>query len=174
MVAIVETEKLRFDLQEIPDGRSNRSVKLQKEDLVLENELRFLGADVEISFYKTNHFVDLNFDLIAKAEMVCDRSLKTFEKELRGSYHIHFDPDPVDETESDKGAIRQLPALDLNVDISKEVIDTIMLEVPIQKIHPDFLDESGKPIAFEIKKFGKADEDGDNIDPRWSALKKLK
>ncbi len=170
----METEKLTFDLQEIPDGRSKRLVKLQKEDLVLESELRFLGADVEISFYKTNHFVDVNFDLVAKAEMICDRSLKTFEKELRGSYHIHFDPNPVEETESEKGALRQIPALDLNVDISKEVIDTIMLEVPIQKIHPDFLDESGNPVAFEIKKFGKADEDGDNIDPRWSALKKLK
>lgn len=174
MVAIVETEKLTFDLKEIPEGKSSRRVKLLNEDLVLERELRFLEADVEISFYKTNHFVDVNFELIAKAELTCDRSLKTFEKELKGSYHIHYDPNPVEETESDKGALRQIPTLDLVIDITKEVKDTIMLEVPIQKIHPDYLDESGKPIEFETKKFGDVDNNGDEIDPRWSALKKLK
>lgn len=174
MVAIVETEKLTFNLQEIPDGKSNRSVILQKEDLVLENELRFLGADLEVSFFKTNHFVDVNFDIIAKAELICDRSLRPFEKLLKGSYHIHFDPNPVEETESDKGAIRQIPALDLRVNITKEVIDTLMLEIPIKKIHPDDLDESGKPVAFEMKRFGEAEIDGEKLDPRWAALKKLK
>lgn len=175
MVAIVETEeKLTFNLQEIPEGRSSRLVKLQADDLVLERELRFLEAGVEIGFYRTNHFVDVNFDLTAKVELICDRSLIKFEKELQGSYHIHFDPNPVDDTESERGAIKQIPAMDLKVDISKEVIDTIMLEIPIRKIHPDFLDETGNPIAYETKIFGDADEEGDKIDPRWSALKKLK
>ncbi len=174
MVAIVETEKLIFNLQEIPDGRSSRLVKLQSDDLVLERDLRFLEADIEIGFYKTNHFVDVNFNLIAKVELICDRSLKNFEKELESSYHIHFDPNPVEESESEKGAIRQIPALDLKVDISKEVIDTIMLEIPIRKIHPDYLDEMGNPTLFKTKKFGDVDEEGEKIDPRWSALKKLK
>lgn len=174
MVAIVEKEKLIFNLQEIPEGRSSRSVNLQSDDLVLERDSRFLGADIEIGFYKTNHFVDVNFNLIAKAELICNRSLKKFEKELKSSYHIHFDPNPIEESESEKGAIRQIPSPDLKVDISKEVIDTIMLEIPIQKIHPDYLDEMGNPTVFETKKFGNADEEGENIDPRWSALKKLK
>lgn len=174
MVAIVETEKLIFNLQEIPGGRSSRSVHLQSDDLVLERDLRFLGAELDIGFYKTNHFVEVNFDLIARTELICDRSLRKFEKELKGSYHIHFDPNPVEETESDKGAVRQIPALDLKVDISKEVIDTIMLEIPIRKIHPDYLDEMGNPTLFLTKKFGDADDVGDSTDPRWSALKKLK
>ncbi|MEX0944816.1 MAG: DUF177 domain-containing protein [Balneolaceae bacterium] len=174
MGAIVETEKLTFHLQEIPEGQSKRTVDLTKEDLILENEVRFLEAKVDVNFYKTNHFVDVTFNLVAKAELICDRSLRAFEEDIEGSYHVHFDPNPVDDSETDKGAIRQIQALDFKVDISKEVIDTIMLKVPIRKIHPDFLDEDGNPVEYETQKFSDNANKGDDIDPRWSALKKLK
>jgi uncharacterized metal-binding protein YceD (DUF177 family) len=172
--AIVEINKLTFNLQELPEGKSERSVELLEEDLNLEVDIRFLGADLDVKFYKTNHFVEVKFHVKAKAGLLCDRSLKPFEKELEGRFQIVFDPNIEEESETEEGAIRHLSANDLRVDISKEVVDTIMLEIPIQKIHPDFFDEEGNPKKFETQTFGTSEDNEENIDPRWSELKKLK
>ncbi len=174
-MAIVEISKLKFNLQELPEGSSNRTVNLDGEDLELkEDEATLLEAQIEISFYKTDHFVEVKFNLEAETRLICDRSLKPFTKKLSGSYHLLFDPNISEPSESDKGAVRQIPVHDLTVDIGPEVRDTIMLEVPIRKIHPDFFDADGNLRTFETKKFGPDSEDDDSIDPRWAELKKLK
>ena len=172
--AIVEKNKLIFNLQELPEGKSERSVELLAEDLTLEAEISFLGAGIDVKFYKTNHFVEVKFQVNANVSLICDRSLKSFNKELDGEYQIVFDPNTEEESETEDGAIRQLTADDLQIDISKEVVDTIMLEIPIQKIHPDFYDEDGNPKEFETQTFGSSGDDEEVIDPRWSELKKLK
>ena len=172
--AIMEKNKLIFNLQELPEGKSERSVELMAEDLTLEAEISFLGAAIEVHFYKTNHFVEVKFQVNANVSLICDRSLKSFDKELDGEYQIVFDPNIEEESETEDGAIRQLTANDLQIDISKEVVDTIMLEIPIQKIHPDYYDEDGNPKEFETQTFGTSGDDEEVIDPRWSELKKLK
>lgn len=171
----METSKLTFSLQEIPEGRSKRSVSLSDGELELDDEVTLKRGDVEINFLKTNHFIEVDFTVDVETELICDRSLKPFRKELSGSYHILFEPDEVENTETEKGAVRQISANDLTVDIEKEVRDTIMLEIPVRKIHPDYYDSEGNPEDFEIQHFGPEPEDEeDQIDPRWEKLKKLK
>ncbi len=170
----METSKLTFNLQEIPDGRSKKSVSLAEGDLELDDEITLKRGLVEINFLKTNHFVEVDFSVDVDTQLICDRSLKPFQKELSGSYHILFEPDSVEDTETEKGAVRQIPAEDLVIDIEKEVRDTIMLEIPVRKIHPDLLDSEGNPEEFETKKFGPEPDEEELIDPRWSELKKLK
>lgn len=172
--AIVEKNKLIFNLQEFPEGKSERSVELFAEDVVLGDEIRFLGGSLNVKFYKTNHFVEVKFDIKAEVNLLCDRSLKAFDRPLEGKFQIIFDPNAEEESESEDGAIRQLSANDLQIDISKEVVDTIMLEIPIQKIHPDFYDEDGNPKEFETQTFGSSGDDEKMTDPRWAELKKLK
>ncbi len=172
--AIVEKNKLIFNLQEFPEGKSDRSVDLLAEDVDLGSEIRFLGGSLNVKIYKTNHFVEVKFDVKADVHLICDRSLKTFDKNLEGKFQVIFDPNIEEESESEDGAIRQLTANDLQIDISKEVVDTIMLEIPIQKIHPDFFDEDGNPKEFETQTFGSSGDDEEITDPRWAALKKLK
>ena len=172
--AIVETLKLTFNLQELPEGNSSRTVSLEKGDLTLSNEVTLEEGLVDLSFYKTNHFVEVKISINVETELICDRSLKPFSKQITASYHVLFDPNPVDNTETDKGAVRQIPANSLQVDIGGDVRDTIMLEVPVRKIHPDYLDNDGNPTEFETKKFGPEADNEETIDPRWSALKKLK
>lgn len=166
---------MTFNLQELPDGQSQRSVSLEKGDLDLEDEVALVQAVVDVEFYKTNHFLEIKLNVAAEAEMVCDRSLKAFNEELKGAYHILFEPNLVDESEGEKGAVRQIPHGDLKINITDEVRDTIMLNVPVKKIHPDFFDSNGNLKDFETKKFGpEPDNDDEIVDPRWAALKKLK
>lgn len=171
---MMETSKLTFNLQEIPDGKSERTISLSEGDLELDDEVTLKEGTVQINFLKTNHFIEVDFTVDVNTQVICDRSLKPFQKKLTGSYHIHFEPDSVEDTETEKGAVRQIPADDLTVDIEKEVRDTIMLEIPVRKLHPDFIDSEGNPEDFETKKFGPEPDEEEKIDPRWEKLKKLK
>jgi uncharacterized metal-binding protein YceD (DUF177 family) len=170
----VETSKLTFDIQEIPDGKSRRTVDLNQGDLKLSDEATLLEGTVLVRFFKTNHFVEIGFELDVWIELICDRSLRPYEREVEGNYHILFEPDAVEESETEKGAVKQIPPEDLVLDIEKEVRDTIMLGIPVRKIHPDLYDDEGRPKKFETKRFGPEPEDEERIDPRWSELKKLK
>jgi uncharacterized protein len=55
--------------------------------------------------------------------------------------------------------------------ITDELRDSILLEIPIKKLHPRFYDEHGEPLPF-TKQFGTSDVPEE--DPRWDALKNLK
>jgi uncharacterized metal-binding protein YceD (DUF177 family) len=170
----VETSKLTFDLQEIPDGKSERDVALSEGDLELDDEITLKEGNVHVNFLRTNHFIEVDFTVDVDTELICDRSLKPFVRHLNGSYHVLFEPDNVEDTESEKGAVRQIPPEDLVLDIKKEVRDTIMLEIPVRKIHPDYLDSEGNPEDFETKQYGPEPDEDEMIDPRWAELKKLK
>lgn len=170
----METSKLTFNLQEIPDGKSERSVSLSEGDLELDDEVSLKKGEVHINFLRTNHFIEVDFTVDVDTELICDRSLEPFLKHLNGSYHVLFEPDNVEGTETEKGAVRQISPEDLTVDIEKEVRDTIMLEIPVRKLHPDYVDSEGNTEDFETQRFGPEPDDEELIDPRWSELKKLK
>lgn len=144
-------------------------------DLELSDESTLQRGEVQINFLKTNHFIEVDFTVDAETKLICDRTLKPFHKLLHGSYHVLFEPDEVEDTETEKGAVKQIPSEDLTLDIEKEVRDTIMLVIPVRKIHPDLYDSQGNPEVYETKQFGpEPDNEEDRIDPRWEKLKELK
>lgn len=174
MEAIVKNEKLIFRLQEIPEGSSKRTISLSGDDVSVEESVSIDEGSVIVEFYRATQFIEVKFTVDVTVNMICDRSLKQFTKEVNGSYQILFEPDPDDEYEEENSAVKRIPANDLTLDISKEVRDTIMLEIPVKKVHPDFIDEEGKIVDFETQQFGDDPSDEERIDPRWAELKKLK
>lgn len=171
----MDTQKLQFDIQKIPEGQSFKEVELPEEYFHLDDEIKLLGANVHVSFYRTDHFIKVSFKLSSDVELICDRSLDLFEKTIDGTFDILFQPGEIEESETAKSAVKQIPADLLIVDIEDEVRDTIMLNMPIKKIHPRFIDETGKPKEFGTAKFGDLKtDDEESIDPRWEKLKKLK
>jgi len=174
-VAIVDTQKLQFDIQEIPEGASSKTAHLPGDYFPLDDEATLINADVEITFYRTDHFIKVSFSLTADVELICDRCLESFTEKVNGSFDILFQPGDVVESDTVQSAVRQIPADDLIIDINEEVRDTVMLNVPVKKIHPKYIDEDGKPTEYETARFGDIpDEDEEKIDPRWEKLKKLK
>lgn len=174
MEAIVKNKKLIFRLQEIPEGSSNRTISLNGEDVSAEDSVSIDEGSLEVEFFRATQFIEVKFTVYATVKLICDRSLKTFTKDVDGSYQILFEPDPDDEYEEESSAVKRIPANELTLDISKEVRDTIMLEIPVKKVHPDYIDEDGKIIDFETQQFGDDPSDEERIDPRWAELKKLK
>lgn len=168
--------KLEFNIVEIPEGESRRTVSLTEEDLILDPH-RFRGGEVGLLFYRTPHFIRVNMDIDSDVELVCDRSLEPYIQPIQSEYEIVFKVDVQEETEDENGAVRRFNFRNNTLSVEDEVRDTIFLNIPIKKLHPKFLDEEGKPKEFETKSYGnvKNDEDAeDAIDPRWEKLKDLK
>lgn len=171
----MDTQKLTFDIQKIPEGQSHKTAHLPEEYFTLKDETRLIEADVSISFYRTDHFVKVSFEVNSVVELICDRCLEPFTKPIEGVFDILFEPGEVEETETVKSAVRQIPSDDLVLDIEEEVRDTIILNIPVKKIHPKYYDDDGKPEEFGVARFGDIEPDEEQkIDPRWEELKKLK
>lgn len=174
----MKTSQLTFELQEIPNEKSTRNVSLGEGSLILDDEASLLNANVQIEFFRTDHFIRVWFEVNADTELICDRTLKTFTETVTGNYEVMFYPESPEEHETDRGKVKEIDADHLTLSIEDEVRDTIMLQIPIRKLHPDLIDDDGKPVEFKTQVFGKnvENEDGDDqpIDPRWEELKKLK
>ncbi len=165
---------LKFKIFEIPEGPSQRAVQLQPEDLDLGN-IPFKGGSIEIEFYRTIEFIRANFSISARVELICDRSLDIFEYPVEKDYEVLFKTEKVDESADEYGAIRNFDTKYQQIDLEQDVRDTILLVLPVKKLHPRFLDQDGKPKEFLNQQFGDTPEEGeDYIDPRWEALKELK
>lgn len=167
--------KLVFNIADIPEGQSHRVMALGEEDLDL-SPYAFKGGEIELSFYRTLHFIRVDFTVKSDIELVCDRSLDPYIHPVDAEYQVVFKVDVEEETENEDGAVRRFDFTSNTFSIEDEVRDTLILRVPMQKIHPRYLDEQGKPKEFETKTFGDTSgEDQEEIaDPRWEELKKLK
>ncbi len=167
--------KLEFNIVEIPEGESHRELELGEDEIDL-SPYEFQGGEIQLKFYRALQFIRVNFHVETDVELVCDRSLEDYTQPIEADYEILFKVDVREEKADENGAVKSFNFSSNTLSIGDEVRDTLMLNIPMQKLHPRFLDEDGVPMDFETKKFGnveKSDEQ-DQIDPRWEALKKLK
>ena len=165
---------LKFKIFEIPEGQSQRTVELESDDLEIEG-IPFNGATLDINFYRTLQFIQVKFGLKANIKLICDRSLDEFNHQIETNYQVLFKAEEVEESADENGSIRNIDIHSKQIDLEQDVLDTIMLNLPVKKLHPRFLDEDGNPKEFVNEKFGEgSDEAEEKIDPRWEALKELK
>jgi uncharacterized metal-binding protein YceD (DUF177 family) len=167
--------KLEFNIVEIPEEESRRTVGLGEEDLDLSPHV-FRGGEIDLQFYRTLHFIRVNFHVDADVELTCDRSLEDYIQPIASDYEVLFKVDVQEETENEDGAVRRFNFSSNTLNIENEVRDTIILQIPIKKLHPQFLNEDGSPEEFETRKYGDVAEEDDTeiVDSRWEKLKELK
>lgn len=163
---------LSFMIQDLPDGKSSKEVLLDSGELDL-GETLLLQAKVEFDFHKTQWFVDVSFSVNAVVKRQCQRSLKWFETSVQSSYHVTYSSEFTHEEIDYSGGKKPFPSPEEPVNLDAEVRDSIVLELPIRPLHPDFIDEDGQIKPFSTQTFGETDEES-FVDPRWQALKHLK
>ncbi|MBO6792330.1 MAG: DUF177 domain-containing protein [Balneolaceae bacterium] len=163
-----------FKIFEIPDGKSQKSIQITPGSLDL-GDVSLKQGNVEINFDKNPRFIRAELDIKATLELICDRSLEPFDYEVERPYEILFKFDETEESEDNRGAIRTIDHQRNEISIEQDVLDTLLVHLPVKKLHPRFLDEDGNPKEFVAESFGETDDDEeDAIDPRWEALKDLK
>lgn len=160
---------IEFKLNEIPDGKSKQELQLEPNQIDLTG-YKFEGGRLIVNFDKSNDAVRVNFNIKTVITLRCDRSLEPFDYEIDQDYEVIFrDDTEVTSFEEEESAVRPLNVHENKIRIDKEVRDTILLDIPLKKLHPKYLDENGNPTDFQ-KTFGNKDF----TDPRWDALKSLK
>ncbi|TVQ11690.1 MAG: DUF177 domain-containing protein [Balneolaceae bacterium] len=162
--------KTVFKISDIPEGKSTRSLVLGPGELELEFPQKG-DIEVDVHFERRHGSILVEFVTEAKFVLTCDRSLDEFDHEIACSYRVLFKQSDVVEEENETMATRLLDVSGNKMSITDELRDSILLEIPVKKLHPRFYDEHGEPLPFE-KQFGTAGEPED--DPRWDALKNLK
>lgn len=143
-----------FEYTEFNDASINLDVLLVKKATLLEFTLTFKGT------------VNVN----------CDVSNEPYNQEIDGAYKfvVKFGDDYNDEDED----LLVLPHGSHEVNIQQFVYESIVLAMPIKKIHPGVVD--GTLQNDTLKKLEELSPKGKNentdekeIDPRWDELKKL-
>jgi uncharacterized metal-binding protein YceD (DUF177 family) len=130
----------------------------------------------EVVLDKRETFIEAGFTITGSVRLICDRSLDGFDYPIRAEKKLVFKYGDSDQELSDE--IIMIHRDTDRLDLGQYIFEFIALEVPIKKLHPRFSDEEeeeageGK-IIYTSKPSGE-DDNGEDIDPRWEILKKLK
>lgn len=127
---------------------------------------------VNAVFTKSERLMQMDLNFEGEVVVPCDRCGEDFTLPINSSETLVLKLG--DEEDEDDGII-VLKRGDVEFDISHYLYESISLSLPTKKVHPEV---EGKPrcdeaLMDEINK-GKDDNNDDDIDPRWAALKKLK
>lgn len=133
-----------------------------------------LEADVTLDKHET--FIDAAFRITGSVELTCDRSLDKFDYPISVNRKLVFKYGNADEELSDE--IIMIHRGSESLELGQYLYEFIALEVPMKKLHPRYQeeddDDSEGKVIYTSKPSPDEKPDGEDIDPRWEILKKLK
>jgi len=143
-------------------------------DLVSEGSF-----EVDLLLDKHETFLETEFKIKGTARLICDRSLEPFDYPIKSMARIMFKYGEKDEEISDEIVIIQRDTATL--ELGQYIYEFIALAIPLKKLHPKFKDDeeddddlsTGK-IVYSSDPDKDEGTNGEDIDPRWNILKKLK
>jgi len=180
--------KFNIDIFRLSEGThdyqfniDNEFFKIHEQDLIEKG-----NALLNLTLVRSSTMMQLKFKVKGEVELVCDRSLRTFEQEIdfEENLVVKFGEEYLEASED----VVIIPEGSQKLDIATFLFDYIALSLPMKKLHPDYREEededdwdeeegklvySSEVLTEEEPEDDKPIED-EKIDPRWSALKKLK
>lgn len=141
-------------------------------------------------FEKFDHHDFIDCNLKVAVNLIKDERMLTLTVKVDGSVDVECDrcldslTIPVDSTETfivkegeeggefDDDNLIFITKNDIEVNISNQIFDIVVLSLPMRKIHPD--DKNGESTCNASQLAYLSSEEEEKIDPRWEALNKLK
>jgi len=132
---------------------------------------------VNVALDKHETFLEADISIEGTAQLVCDRSLETFDQPVSTRGRMIFKYGETDEELSDEIVVIHRDTVSL--DLGQYFYEFIGLALPMKRLHPRFqdedTDEDGKIVYSSDPNSGKDEDTNDKpTDPRWDVLKKLK
>lgn len=164
----IHTVMLTIDVASLDQGLHEIALDPGADELELDPET-FKDVHVDARLDVSERRILVIFDATATATLECDRTLRPFDMEIGGTHHVIFAPPEFSAfVEDDYDDVRTLGAGDTKIDVTDVVRDTILLAIPQRCVAPG-AEEEEIPTQF-----GAPDDEQDEIDPRWEALRALK
>ncbi len=174
-------EEFRLRLAGVADGKHSFSIVCDKTffELAELSQLQDGQLDLQIEMLKTEKMLDLRFHFEGDVVTTCDRCLDdiTINLNFDETLIVNLVSHPEEDFENDEN-IWMIDENAYDLDIFHFVYESIMLALPQVIMHSD--DEEGNSTcnAEVLKRLeelsGTQNEDSEEIDPRWEALKNLK
>lgn len=145
---------------------------------LFENELVDKGnLVIDVSLTKTETMIEMVLHIQGAVELECDRSLDYFDYPVDSHRKMIYRLG--EETQELSDELMVIPKESQTINIASLLFEFIGLEVPMKKLHPRFqTEEEGDEEFLEIYSSVTETEEEQNqeeqVDPRWEALKKLK
>ncbi len=171
----MKREEYWIDIINLKNGTYTYEFNINNEFFdFFENSLVDRGSlKAVINLEKNERLIRAIFELSGTVELICDRSLKTFNYSLKSkNEHVYkFSGNADDDTED----ITHLKSTTEQIDLGHLIYEYISINIPMRKIHPDHIGENENENDFYFKTETKTNQDSkeESIDPRWEALKKL-
>jgi uncharacterized protein len=135
--------------------------------------------EVDLLLDKHETFLEAEFKIKGTARLICDRSLEPFDHPIESMSKIMFKYGDKDEEITDEIVIIHRDTATL--ELGQYIYEFIALAIPLKRLHPKFKDEeendddlsTGK-IVYSSDPEENDGKNGEDIDPRWNILKKLK
>lgn len=155
-----------IDISTLSDGLHEIDMRPTADELEIDPEV-FSSIAAIIRLDVTDRQILCRIEARADAELVCDRTLEPFIEPVSGQFTTVFTKDADEVTSGDDEIVLLDPSAS-RIDVTEMVRDTILLSVPLRKVAP-----AAREKELQLQ-YGGPPEDGDAIDPRWEALRKLK
>ena len=168
-------ESLKIDLKGLKEGQNALQFNLGDAyfEAIEAPEVRRGNVCVDLSVRRTESFFDLDFSIHGTVVVPCDLCLDDMDQEVESENHLvvkfgdeYSEDDDLITVEEAEGVL----------DVAWLIYEFIALDIPIKHVHAP-----GKCNAAMIKALEEhsatrsSGEDGtEEVDPRWSELKKLK
>lgn len=133
---------------------------------------------VDVALDKHETFIETDFDIRGAVTLTCDRSLEPFDYPIAITRKMLFKYGEADEEITDE--IMTISRDTVSLELGQFIYEFIALAIPLKKLHPRFQHEEDDAENSEGKiVYSSSDEptetkNGEEIDPRWNKLKKLK
>ena len=145
-----------------------------KQDIVSKGNI-----SAKVTLERTELMIKADFELNGTVELICDRTLNNFAHPVKSFDTILYKFSDRDEEFSD--TVMLIKENTRYLDLATPIFEFIALNIPLKKIHPDFITDSDRLTDDNILIYTTdksdtepTDQNIDILDPRWEALKKLK
>lgn len=136
-----------------------------------EQEFSNPRINADVLLIKHENFLEFEINVSGTIELVCDISSADFDYDIENQIKVlvkfgeHYDDSEVD--------VITIPRQDHAFNIAQLLYEAIALTVPMKKVSPN-LSKEDQALLEKYSVTEEENEDEEEIDPRWNALKDLK
>ena len=138
------------------------------------NEFNDVKLIANVELLKKTTFLELSFFITGKVNVFCDISIEPFDLQINSESNFIVKFSNFNENFSDE--IIFLPIGSHEIDVTNHLYETIILSLPIRKVHPKVKDGTlENEITIKLRELEpKLEKQSFENDSRWDKLKDLK
>ena len=140
------------------------------------DEFNDVSVKVDIVLEKKSTMLELDFTHKGTVNVPCDVSGEEFDLPIKGKLKllVKFG----DAFNDDNEELLILPHGEFQVNVAQYIYESIILSVPLRRVHPGVKDGSLSDVIEKLESLSpkenkKEEQQNNDIDPRWENLKKL-